>query len=160
MACTRFAAHVIPPPGAAATPRPISLPKSAAPFFVFLAGLGLLMMPGCAYLATGAGTTLTPRQQYQNAAGIYDVVVIGIAVQSKGSVSPSVLAAEKDAQAQLQTAAAWLSANPSTADTPGAAYPPLAPLTIAVNVLQNYLHNLPLAPIDVPASQSAPMLPG
>jgi hypothetical protein len=116
----------------------------------------IAFLPGCqmaASLGTGSIPNITPRQQYNNAAAIYDLAVVGIAIHSKGSPSDAVLKREQDAQAKLIAAGQWLKDNPSQADTPGAAFPPLAPLNVAIDLIQIDLHTLPLVPLSAPATQ-------
>lgn len=108
--------------------------------------MAVLLMAGC-----GA----TPRQRFNVATVTYDVTVIGLAVAEKNKPFPpavwqQITADEAIALNHLADARKWLGDNPTLADVPGAPFPPLDPLNLAVDVLLAQLHNVILVPPSIP----------
>jgi hypothetical protein len=102
------------------------------------------------------GCSGTPSERYRNAAGLYDVTVIGLAIAKpkiQAQTWVDIAKAETTAQQRLQAAHQWLVDNPTLVNVAGAPYPPLDRVNITLDVLSGYLHDVPLIDPTPPATQ-------
>ena len=133
--------------------------------FLVLAVIVILiaaLMSGCtATVGVGQQPAIapTPRQTYNALATLINVSELAIAIDyaakpPSAAQQAATVQAEALAANQMAMVNAWLVANPTLADTPGAACPPLDPLQIAANALGV------LVPHPIPISTGPTTKPG
>lgn len=117
-----------------------------------------LLLPGC---------SMSPNQQYRLAAFAYnDIVVVAagahVAAVATGKSSPQlwqkIQTAEAAAAGDLRDAYQWLRDNPTLADVPGLALPPLNPFNLVLSQIHLDVLGLNLVP-SLPPTPPAPPPP-